>query len=488
MLVFIINHKFHFETENLCRMFYPNTDIKLCYEFSDTDGDYMYTQMSCDGADTLLLARFKAGNKEVSFERDISFYSDDEAEYALACCVFDCLREVTGYTPAWGLLTGVRPSKLMSKLIAEYGKDGAMDYFTNKLRVSEGKAQLAATVSAVQEPIVAANMPNSFSLYVSIPFCPSRCSYCSFVSHSIASANAKKLFTPYLENLKRELEITGEIAARNSLKLESVYFGGGTPGILSSEESLLLIDTIKDCFDLSSCKEYTFESGRADVITEDKLLTLKNNGVDRISINPQTYDDRILEIIGRKHTAAQAVDAYNIARNIGFNSINTDLIAGLPGDTVQCFINSVDTAISLKPENITVHSLALKRSSTLVAKENALLSQDNTAAQMIDYAEKALTSAGYLPYYMYRQSRCVGNLENVGWCLPGKECLYNIYMMEEIHTVLAVGAGAVTKLKAPNSNYIERIFNFKYPYEYNSRFDELIERKGRITEFYSTYN
>ncbi len=488
MLVFIINHKFHFETENLCRMFYPNTDIKLCYEFSETDGNYMYTEMVKNSDSAHLIARLRAGDKEVSFERDVLSYSNEDAEYALACCVFDCLREITGYTPAWGLLTGVRPSKLMSKLIAEYGKDGAMDYFTQKLRVSEGKAKLAATVSVVQEPIVAANSPDSFSLYVSIPFCPSRCSYCSFVSHSIASTNAKKLFTPYLENLKRELEITGEIAARNSLKLESVYFGGGTPGILSSEESLLLINTIKEYFDLSACKEYTFESGRADVISEEKLLTLKNSGVDRISINPQTYDDRILEIIGRKHTAAQAVDAYNLARNIGFNSINTDLIAGLPGDTVQGFVNSIDTAILLKPENITVHSLALKRSSTLVAKENALLCQDNTAAQMIDYAEKALTSAGYVPYYMYRQSRCVGNLENVGWCLLGKECLYNIYMMEEIHTVLAVGAGAVTKLKAPDSNYIERIFNFKYPYEYNSRFDELIERKGRITEFYATYN
>ena len=203
---------------------------------------------------------------------------------------------------------------------------------------------------------------------------------------------------------------------------------------------------------------------------------------------PQTFDDSVLEIIGRKHTASEALSAYNLAKSIGFDSINMDLIAGLPGDTIDGFKSSVDTAISNRPENITVHSLALKRSSTLVAKENTLLSQDDTAAKMIDYANMSLINAGYVPYYMYRQSRCVGNLENVGWCLPGKECLYNIYMMEEIHTVLAVGAGAVTKLKEPDGAYIERIFNFKYPYEYNSRFDELIERKNRITEFYSTYN
>ena len=488
MLVFIINHKFHFETENLCRMFYPNSDIKLCYECSETSDDFLYTEMICNNESAELIARLKVGDNDVTFTNNIDNYTDDSAEYVLACCVFDCLTKITGYTPAWGLLTGVRPSKLMSKLISEYGKAGAESYFTDKLRVSENKTQLAATVSSVQEPIVAANTPESFSLYVSIPFCPSRCSYCSFVSHSITSANAKKLFTPYLENLKRELEITGEIAARNSLKLESVYFGGGTPGILSAEESLMLIDTIKNHFDLSSCREYTFESGRADVITEEKLCVLKNNGVDRISINPQTYDNKILEIIGRNHTAEQAIDAYNLARNVGFDSINTDLIAGLPADTLDGFIKSVDTAIALRSENITVHSLALKRSSTLVTQDNAALSQDNTAAEMIDYAEKALTDAGYLPYYMYRQSRCVGNLENVGWCLPDKECLYNIYMMEEIHTVLAVGAGSVTKLKAPNSGYIERIFNFKYPYEYNSRFDELLERKHRITEFYNTYN
>lgn len=488
MRVFILNHKFHFEIENLCRIFYPNTDIKLFYEYSDTNDDYLLTQLTLGEKSVQLNAALRIGENYFSSEREIVNYSDDEAEFSLACCVFDCLVKATGYIPAWGLLTGVRPSKLMSKLISELGTEEALKYFTDKLCVSDSKAQLAATVSKVQEPIVSENSPESFSLYVSIPFCPSRCSYCSFVSHSIASSNAKKLFAPYLDNLKREIEITGEIASKNSLKLESIYFGGGTPGILSSEESLLLMDTIKECFDLSTCKEYTFESGRADVITEEKLWTLKNNGVDRISINPQTYDDNILNIIGRKHSSAQAIEAFNLAKNIGFNSINTDLIAGLPGDTVQGFINSVDTSISLKPENITVHSLALKRSSTLVSKDNALLSQDNTASQMIEYAQQALTEAGYIPYYMYRQSRCVGNLENVGWCLPGKECLYNIYMMEEIHTVLSVGAGAVTKLKAPDSSYIERIFNFKYPYEYNSRFDELIKRKNRITEFYNTYN
>ena len=488
MTVYIIGHKFHFETENLCRMFYPNSDVKLCYEFDNSGDDYLYTEMTNNNGITVLSANINVSEGSAQYSKELAEYSDDEAEYLLALCIFNCLRDVTGYTPKWGLLTGVRPSKLMSKLIDQYDKTSAEKYFTDKLLVSAEKTFLASTVSDVQKPLVSTNKGNSFSLYVSIPFCPSRCSYCSFVSHSITSANAKKLFPEYLENLKKEIEITGRYASEISLRLESVYFGGGTPGILSAEESVSLIQAIKDNFDLSSCREFTFESGRADVTTSEKLAALYNNGVDRISINPQTFDDSVLETIGRNHTAAQAVDAYIMAKETGFDSVNMDLIAGLPGDSVEGFKSSVDTAVSLKPENITVHALALKRSSTLVAKDNVSLAQDDAAGKMIDYANEALTKAGYVPYYMYRQSRCVGNLENVGWALPGKECLYNIYMMEEIHTVLAVGAGAVTKLKQPNGSHIERIFNFKYPYEYNSRFDEVIERKNRITEFYGTYN
>ncbi len=488
MTVFILNHKFHFEVENLCRMFYPNSEIKLKYEPELTHNDNIKTEISENGGNFKCCAFAQIGEKSANSERSVSAVNSDELEYTLALCLFDVLREITGYTPAWGLLTGVRPSKLMNKLMLEMGVEKAKEYFENRLLVSSDKAQLACDVAFSQTEIINENKADSFSLYVSIPFCPSRCSYCSFVSHSITSTNAKKLFEPYIENLAKEIKITGEIAKKKNLRLESVYFGGGTPGILSAEQSEMLINAVKDNFDMSFCREFTFEAGRADVITNEKLLALKKCGVDRISINPQTFDNNVLNEIGRKHTAEEAIEAYKLSKQIGFDSINMDLIAGLPGDSVEGFKNSVDTAIALRPENITVHSLALKRSSTLVAHDNAALAQDNKASQMIDYSNSALLKAGYIPYYMYRQSRCVGNLENVGWCLPNKICKYNIYMMEEIHTVLAVGAGAVTKLKAPNDNYIERIFNYKYPYEYNSGFDILMERKNRITEFYSTYN
>ena len=238
---------------------------------------------------------------------------------------------------------------------------------------------------------------------------------------------------------------------------------------------------------MSACREFTFEAGRADVITEEKLETLRLCGVDRISVNPQTYDDKVLACIGRKHTAAEAVQAFVMARNAGFESINTDLIAGLPGESTEGFCASLDKAVALGSDNITVHALALKRASAMVSQMNSELEQSDRAAKMLEYADKALTEHGYMPYYLYRQSRCVGNLENVGWCLPGKECVYNVYMMEEIHTVLAAGAGAVTRLKAPFGSEVERIFNFKYPYEYISRFEEILERKRRISGFYDDH-
>lgn len=241
---------------------------------------------------------------------------------------------------------------------------------------------------------------------------------------------------------------------------------------------------VENSFDLSAVREYTVELGRPDTVTQEKLDVLRSHSVDRISINTQTLNDSVLEAVGRKHTAADFFSSYALAEKSGFENINVDLIAGLPGDTLESFKKSVDGVVSLAPANITVHALALKSASTLREHGHAV-SEGETAGKMIDYSHSVLFDNGYIPYYMYRQSRCVGNLENVGWCKPGTECRYNVFMMEETHTVLAAGAGAVTKLKKPGSNYIERIFNYKYPYEYNARFDTLMERKKRISEFYS---
>ncbi len=486
MILRIFGHDFHYECENLCRVYFPNEKINIVYDESGEDsrtvvtrcapidgGNLISVEAEIDGVSRSAQAEVKADENELR----------DKSELKTAQLIFALLSEITGYTPPWGVLTGVRPSKLMLRLIDQMGAEGARRYFTEDLLVSEEKTNLAQTVAAAEEKIIALSGRDSFSLYVAIPFCPTRCSYCSFVSHSIANSNAKKLLPEYLDKLAEEIRMTGEIASELGLRLESVYFGGGTPGVLEAPQLDRLLYAVENSFDLSTVREYTVEIGRPDTVTPEKLRILRLHNVGRISINPQTFNQKTLDLIGRNHKVEQAVKAYQLAKAYGFESINMDLIAGLPEETLEDFKASVDTAISLSPENITVHTLALKRSSELNAS-GAGVSGGNTAKQMLEYASKRLYGSKYEPYYMYRQSKCVGNLENVGWCKSGKDCLYNVFMMEECHTVIAVGAGAVTKLCDPDSTNVERIFNFKYPYEYISGFDKITERKNGIKSFY----
>jgi oxygen-independent coproporphyrinogen-3 oxidase len=395
--------------------------------------------------------------------------------------LYDLLRALTGYTPPWGILTGVRPAKLMSRLVRDWNEERAAAYFQNELLVQPEKTALAQSVARAEAPVLADSRPESFSLYISIPFCPTRCSYCSFVSHS--NEGAKKLIPRYLDHLLREIAATGDLAKQLGLRLESIYIGGGTPTALNAEDLTRITGCIRERFDFSTLREYTIEAGRPDSVTPEKLLAIQNGGATRISINPQTFNDDVLREIGRRHTAKQTKDALVLARSLGFDNINMDLIAGLPTDTVESFQNTLETTLSFLPENVTVHTLALKRAATLVTEQLPVGDAAQTE-QMLALAFDALSSAGYAPYYMYRQSNCIGNLENVGWAKQGRECLYNVYMMEECHTVLACGAGAVTKLCVPNSTNVERIFNFKYPYEYIDRFDELMARKVRVEAFY----
>lgn len=489
MILRIFGHDFHYECENLCRVWFPNEKINIVYDDSGEDTKEVVTRcIPVDGGNRIEVFVSLDG-KEKNLEAVVAAPESelrDKSELKTAQLMFEAMSELTGYTPPWGVLTGVRPSKLMLRLIADMGEEAAMNYFLGSLLVSPEKAKLAKTVAKAEEEIVNLSDKNSFSLYVSIPFCPTRCSYCSFVSHSIANSNAKKMLPEYLEKLGEEIALTGAVASELGLKLESVYFGGGTPGVLEAPQMDRLLSQIENNFDLSTVREYTVEAGRPDTITPEKLRVLKLHNVGRISINPQTFNQRTLELIGRNHSVEQSLKAYMLAKTYGFKSINMDLIAGLPDETFEDFAASVDTAVALSPENITVHTLALKRSSELNAS-GAGVADGNAAKRMLEYASQTLTGRGYAPYYMYRQSKCVGNLENVGWCLDGHECLYNVFMMEECHSVLAVGAGAVTKLREPNGTNIERIFNYKYPYEYISGFDKITERKNGIKSFYLSY-
>ena len=476
-----INHSFNYELEKLCRIFLPYEKIAVLNEIA-TDNIYAVCtleELTCNA----YLNFFGKEFRETLVSPD---NSEKEKELTLATALFNCFVNATDYKSEWGLLTGVRPAKLFSRLIKTNGAKAAEDYFKNRLLVSDEKISLCSETAVSEEEIVEKNSKNSFSLYISIPFCPSRCSYCSFVSHSVDKAG--KLIDGYVDLLCKEIEETGKIARDANLKLETVYIGGGTPVAISAKQIAQIMASVKENFDLSEISEYTVEAGRPDAIDKDKLIAIKQGGATRISVNPQTMNNAVLREIGRNHTAEQTVAALALAREVGFDNINMDLIAGLPTDTVESFKQTLHTLLELDPESITVHSLSVKRASN-ISRENTLpeIETGKVASEMVRYARKTLSEKGIVPYYMYRQSKTVGNLENVGYAKKGFEGLYNVYIMDETHTILACGASAVTKLREPGGNFIERIFNFKYPYEYISRFSEIIERKQGIKDFYNKY-
>lgn len=477
MNLYVKNHNFHFELENLTRLFFPNEKITVIRDFSEPQPPYIYTEVSDKITISVNISSF---NKS---ETAVKKLTDDDNELVSAQLLYKLLCDFTGLTQPWGILTGVRPVKLLRRLAEESSEEQAVKKFEKDFFVSNEKIALSRETEHNERKILELSKPESFSLYVGIPFCPSRCSYCSFVMASIE--RAEKLIEPYTKLLCEEIKQTAEIANKLGLRLETVYFGGGTPTTLSAEQLDTVLGIVNNSFDMSTCREFTVEAGRPDTIDIAKLFALKENKVDRISINPQTVNDEVLKTIGRKHTAQQFFDAFELARKCGFDNINTDLIAGLPTDTPESFKNSLDSIVRLNAECITVHTLCMKRASRLTTEGVTLdLQQARDAREMLAYTQNILGQNEYIPYYMYRQSRMVGNLENVGWSKRGFESLYNVYVMDETHTILACGSGGVTKLKRNNPDYLERIFNFKYPYEYIDRFDELIQRKSGIMQFY----
>lgn len=477
MNLYVKNHNFHFELENLTRLFFPNEKITVIRDFSEPQPPYIYTEVSDKITISVNIGSF---NKS---ETAVKKLTDDDNELVSAQLLYKLLCDFTGLTQPWGILTGVRPVKLLRRLAEESNEEQAVKKFEKDFFVSNEKIALSRETEHNERKILELSKPESFSLYVGIPFCPSRCSYCSFVMASIE--RAEKLIEPYTKLLCEEIKRTADIANKLGLRLETVYFGGGTPTTLSAEQLDTVLRTVNNSFDMSTCREFTVEAGRPDTIDIAKLFALKENKVDRISINPQTVNDEVLKTIGRKHTAQQFFDAFELARKCGFGNINTDLIAGLPTDTPESFKNSLDSIVRLNAECITVHTLCMKRASRLTTEGVTLdLQQARDAREMLAYTQNILGQNEYIPYYMYRQSRMVGNLENVGWSKKGFESLYNVYVMDETHTILACGSGGVTKLKRNNPDYLERIFNFKYPYEYIDRFDELIQRKSGIMQFY----
>lgn len=487
MHLYLVGNDYHFELENVCRLFLPLEKIVTHHEEApeEIDGLTVECGMAQQGDRASLRCRLRLESFDETEVSTVDGKTDDfsdRCELELCTLLYHLFVKLLGFTQGWGLVTGVRPVKLLRRLIREEGEEAALAYFRDKLLVSDQKRNLCRTTLQAEDKLLSLSRPESFSLYISIPFCPTRCDYCSFVSQTVVQA--RKLIPTYVEQLCREIAYTGELSRRLGLRLETVYFGGGTPTTLSAEQLTALFRTIEASFDLSHLREYTVEAGRPDTVTPEKMAAIRAAGVERVSINPQTLQPAVLAGIGRKHTVEQFYEAFDMARKAGFTNINTDLIAGLPGDDYAGFADTLDRILQLAPESITVHTLSMKRASNIMLQKRADYRVQDDAVKMVHLSAQQLPQSGYAPYYLYRQSRMVGNQENVGWAKPGYEGLYNVYIMDETHTILGCGAGAVTKLKKPNSDYLERIFNYKFPYEYNSGIEEMLSRKNGVVEFY----
>ena len=464
-------YDYAYELERLIRNFSLPHKLDFYTGKAPSGTDYAY----CTADGGRLSVTVSDSGKAVTERTDNSHTDDAETELCRLLC--RCMEKL-GHAPLpWGILTGVRPVKYIRSIYET--RDNADDYIHGTLLVSDKKLKLANDVIRLQKPILDTLTLNRISLYISIPFCPSRCSYCSFVSAS--GEGALKLVDDYFELLLKELEIYEDIVRRYSLTVDTVYIGGGTPTMLSASQLDRLIDKLGK-LDIANIREFTAEAGRPDTITEDKLRALKNGGVRRISINPQSMNDGVLAAVGRRHTVKQVCEAFDVARKVGFDCINSDIIAGLPTETESSFEGSLERLCELAPENITVHTLSLKRSSALFRQFGDDIGKG--AKHMTDTAYDVLSEKGYLPYYLYRQKNIADNLENVGYCKEGTESIYNICIMEDVQTILAAGCGASTKLY--DGKNVSRVINYKYPYEYISRFELMNERKRDIENFFES--
>ncbi len=438
-------------------------------------------------------ATIRVGEQEAKADFAQSIREQDEkkaGKIAVGKAVFRAGEMMFGYTPAWGILTGIRPAKISGGLYEQ----GLSEYqvrrvLRNEYFLNPKKAALLTAVSVNEKKIIDALRPNSCSLYISIPFCPTRCAYCSFVS--FATKRLLSLIPAYLERLLKDLDLVFDLIREKGLTLSTIYIGGGTPTSLTAAQMKMIFDKIAEHVDVSSLDEFTCEAGRPDTITPEKVKVAIDAGVTRMSINPQTLNDEVLLKIGRCHTGEDFFRAYDIARSLGIKYINTDLIAGLPGDNYRSFSKSVDAILRLRPDNMTIHSFCIKRSATLTvsgAGEHYSIT-GGEAQKSVDYSQVKAKLAGYIPYYIYRQKNTVGNLENVGFSQPGAEGLYNVFIMEELHHIFAVGAGSVTKLVSREAGRIERCFMPKYPYEYLKMTEDEIAAhyNKKINSFFETF-
>ena len=459
------------ELMNVTRLFgLPESvwDEPVRYRMDTEETPEKYIITFTDGTDSA------TGEAEIPSDPDLRVQALHRRRAARRLCkqtLYDLCRKTTGIHPPWGSMTGVRPTHLMLEALAEgLTPEEAVNRMVNRFDVLRPKAELLAEIALTQRKLPAPG-DQWMDVYIGIPFCTTRCAYCSFSSGEIGNG---RLVPPYMDALEKEIRGCAEILKRSGRSLRALYVGGGTPTALPENDFRRLMNLIAECF--PGALEYTVEAGRPDTITRDKLRAILGAGVSRISINPQTMNDRTLRIIGRAHTAAQVIDAYTLAREEGIPHINMDVIAGLPGENEDDFARTMEAARALRPESLTVHTLAIKRSSRM-SLENAPLPDGEMTARMVAMGMETARTLGLVPYYMYRQKYMAGNLENTGYALPGHACLYNVDMMEETSHILALGAGGISKRIWEDEGHITRAPNVANIHDYITRIDEMINRK-----------
>ena len=488
MKLYLVNHDQRYAAEQMLLTLFPEERPE--YPHAPTDGDCAVLTLSRGAQNATVTCRLRRDGKTALGRAavPIAALTDDQTEgrlisRAVKRAFYHAAPQLGVKKPVWGALTGVRPGKLMEKLLLEGCTDAqALRRFRGEFDVSPERAALCLETAHATLAAAETLSEKDVCLYIGIPFCPTRCAYCSFVSQSVEKS--MKLIQPFFDALLREVEATAQAVQEAGLRCVSLYLGGGTPTTLSAQQLDALFQKLEERFSGADLREITVEAGRPDTITEDKLRVLRRHNVGRISVNPQTMDDRVLDVIGRRHSAQDIVDALALTREVGGFAVNMDLIAGLPGDTTEGFCRTIDRVLELCPENITVHTLSRKRGSSLSENEAPLPSAEDVSA-MLDYAAEKLAGAGYAPYYLYRQKFMSGGFENVGWTKPGFENLYNICIMEELCSILAMGGGASTKLVAPGGR-IRRSFDPKYPKEYIENIDRICAEKSAICDWFSS--
>ncbi len=448
--------------------------MQLFFSLSDDVSVVSNLDLKIARAEITYMGRREVG--EACVENDERLYVTN----AIKKSVFYAAKKLSDMPTPWGISTGIRPAKTARKMLDGYSENEILSHLKTEYLMEDKKVQLALDVAKSERKILDSMPKNSVSLYVGIPFCPSRCAYCSFISQ--ATEHNKKYIAPYVENLIEEIKYAAKAIKGLNMTVDSVYFGGGTPTAIDVKLLEKIIESLYENFDLSLVREFTVEAGRPDTFSKEMTDMLKRQRVGRISINPQTMHDVTLERVGRRHSTEDVYRAFYLARESGIESINADLIAALPGENVDMMKETVEKILSLDPDAVTVHTLYMKRASNMIENFEQIRFAQN-AEKMVDLSGKMLCEAGMNPYYMYKQRNTLGNLENVGYAKAGHESLYNVYIMEEVQPILALGAGGSTKMV--KGDLIERVYNPKDASDYVNRIDEVLRRKDKFVKFYN---